>query len=228
MKSKSLVFWLALLLLFAGGSIVYFVVRGVGQRQVSSGAEENVDFGPPLEDFQLMQSTGEKFDSKSLDGEVWIGNFFYSSCPSICVQQNLRVQELQQEFGHRGVKFVSITCDAPTDTPRRLTEYSQRFNAQPESWTFLTGDQQYIERVGKDIFKLPVQHRGHSERLVVIDRQGKIRGAFHFKNAEEMQQLRELVNTLLAEKPADEQEKSDRQPAGTAEEESAVSVDSTL
>src|SRR5687768_12625093 len=165
MTSKILVFWLALLLLFAGSAIAYFSIRGFGPRESASGQEEVVDYGPPLEKFELTRSTGEPFASQSLDGQVWVANFFYSSCPSICVQENLKVQELEREFGDRGVKFVSITCDAPTDTPSRLADYAQRFNAQPDRWAFLTGEQKYIERVGIDIFKVPMSQRYHSERL---------------------------------------------------------------
>ena len=215
MTSKVLVFWLAVLLLFAGSAIAWFSIRGFGEPQAQSGQDEVVDYGPPLEKFELTQSTGDKFASASLDGQVWVANFFYSTCPSICVQENLKVQELGREFGDRGVKFVSITCDAPTDTPSRLADYSQRFNARSDRWAFLTGDQKYIERVGSDIFKVPMSQRYHSERLFVVDRQGKLRGAFEFKNPEEMQKLRQTLNELLAEKPPTDAGE-DKSPAESA------------
>ena len=144
-------------------------------RRCSRAQEEVVDYGPPLEKFELTQSTGDKFKSDSLDGQVWVANFFYSTCPSICVQENLKVQELERQFADRGVKFVSITCDAPNDTPSRLRDYSERFNAKPDRWVFLTGDQKYIERIGSDIFKVPMSRRYHSERLFVVDRKGELR-----------------------------------------------------
>jgi cytochrome oxidase Cu insertion factor (SCO1/SenC/PrrC family) len=200
MTSKVLVFWLAVLLLFAGAAIAYFAIRGFGPPEAALGQEEIVDYGPPLESFELTQSTGETFQSESLDGQVWVVNFFYSTCPSICVQENLKVQELEREFGDRGVKFVSITCDAPTDTPSRLADYSQRFNAKPDRWKFLTGDQKYIERIGSDIFKVPMSQRFHSERLFVVDRAGELRGAYEFKRPDEIQKLRQTLNELLAEK----------------------------
>lgn len=199
MTSKVLVFWLAVLLLFSGSAIAWFSIRGFGEPEVQSGAEE-VDYGPPLEKFELTQSTGDKFASDSLDGQVWVANFFYSSCPSICVQENLKVQELEREFADRGVKFVSITCDAPNDTPSRLRDYSERFSAQPDRWAFLTGDQKYIERIGSDIFKVPMSRRYHSERLFVVDRKGEMRGAFEFARPEEMERMRATLNELLAEK----------------------------
>jgi protein SCO1/2 len=220
MTSKVLVFWLAVLLLFSGSAIAWFSIRGFGEPQVQSGAEEVVDYGPPLEEFELTQSTGDKFASDKLDGQVWVANFFYSSCPSICVQENLKVQELEREFADRGVKFVSITCDAPNDTPSRLRDYSERFNAKPDRWAFLTGDQKYIERIGSDIFKVPMSRRYHSERLFVVDRNGELRGAFEFARPEEMEKMRAMLNKLLAEKAP---EKSTTPATATPAAETAAS-----
>ena len=196
--NKLLVFWLAVLSLSMGGFFVWYVA--VGQRGPVSGQEEVTDYGPPLEHFQLTQSTGEQFDSRQLEGQVWIANFFYSSCPSVCLQENIKVQELNNEFGHRGVRFVSITVDPENDTPTRLADYAQRFNADTKQWAFLTGKFDYVKRVGEDIFHMPVT-RSHSERLIVVDRGGEVRGAFHFKNPIDMQDLRSLVNELLLEEP---------------------------
>lgn len=202
MQSKALIFWIALLLLFAGGTIAWYAVQ---VEPPPSGGDE-VSYGPPLDDFQLTSSQRERFDSRSLAGQVWVASFFYSICPTVCVQQNMRMQELVDQFGSRGVKFLSITCDAEHDTPSRLQEYAQRFNADPAQWIFLTGDQQYIEQVGRDLFKQRVTYRGHSTRMVVVDRAGEIRGAFDHANPVELAQLRLLIDELLKEpapQPAD-------------------------
>lgn len=200
--NKLLIFWIAILLLFAGGFITWYAVQQ-GGGGVTSGQEEVTDYGPPLEHFQLTQSTGDEFDSASLGGQVWVANFFYSSCPSICLRENIAVQELEQEFGHRGVKFVSITVDPKTDTPRRLDEYSQRFNADPDHWFFLTGKMDYIQKIGDDIFQTRIAPGGHTERLFVVDKTGEIRGAYHFQNPVDMQKMRSMLNQLLAEEPGD-------------------------
>ena len=195
--NKLLVFWFAMTLLVVGLICTWYIFRRAGDGPAVG--QEETDYGPPLEHFQLTQSTGDSFNSQSLDGQVWVTNFFYSSCPSICLRENIVVQELEQEFGERGVKFVSITIDPTNDTPSRLDEYSKRFNADPSRWFFLTGRMDYIVRIGKDIFKTPIEPGGHTERLFVIGRKGEIRGAFHFQNPVEMQEMRTMLNQLLAE-----------------------------
>jgi protein SCO1/2 len=201
MRNKVLIFWLALLMLFSGSMIFWMTLRHGKRNQLAVGQENaQIDYGPPLEGFQLTRSDGKQFDSKSMDGQVWVVNFFYSTCPTVCVQQNLRVQELEQEFAHRGVKFVSISCDATTDTPRRLADYTrERGFGGDDSWVFLTGKQEYIERIGLELFKEKVRFRGHSTRLVAIDRAGEIRGAFDHQNPAEFADLRALLGKLLAE-----------------------------
>lgn len=205
--NKLLIFWIAVLLLFAGGFCTWYVFQRADPGPAVG--QEETDYGPPLEHFQLTQSTGDPFKSESLDGHIWVTNFFFSSCPSICLKENVAVQELDQEFGHRGVKFVSITIDPANDTPSRLNEYSKRFNADPSRWFFLTGNMDYITRVGKDIFKTQIEPNGHTERLFVIDRKGEIRGAFHFQNPIEMQEMRAMLNQLISEEPKEEAEDSE-------------------
>lgn len=219
--NKLLVFWLAVLLLFSGAALAWYAVN-LGGRGPSSGQDNVVDYGPPLEHFQLTQSTGEQFDSRTLDGQIWIANFFYSSCPAVCLRENMAVHKLEREFGGRGVKFVSITVKPATDTPQRLADYAERnFNADPQRWFFLTGDMGYIQRIGEDIFQTTVQPGGHTESLFVIDRQGEIKGIFNFQNPVEMRELRSLVNQLLLEpsvddpaSPADESPAESTEPAG--------------
>ena len=130
--NKLLVFWVAVLLLFAGLFTTWYVMQRAKQ-QPATGQEET-DYGPPLESFVLTQSTGDQFNSQSLAGDIWVCNFFYASCPSICLRENFAVQELAEQFAHRGVRFVSITIDPTNDTPSRLADYSKKFNADPKQW----------------------------------------------------------------------------------------------
>lgn len=201
MNSRVLLIFLALLLLAAGGLVVYFGMQLARDRHVSAGADEVTDYGEPVDHFQLTQSTGETFDSNSLEGKVWIASFFFATCPHECRDMNLAKKKLAAEFGHRGVKFVSITCDAETDTPVRLAEEVQRYDADTDTWYFLTGNQQYIEKVGANIFKVHVEPKGHSPHFIVVDQTGEIRGYFNFQNPEEMRNLRDLVNELLVSPP---------------------------
>ena len=143
MKSRPLMFWLAVLLVFSGGVLFLVATGQLRERRRPEGAQE-VSVARPvakiqddanshhstsaaeqeteLQDFVLTDQHGKEFDSTSLRGKVWVGSVFFSSCPSTCRALNLQVSRLQQEYGDRGVEFVSITCDPDRDTPQKLAE----------------------------------------------------------------------------------------------------------
>jgi cytochrome oxidase Cu insertion factor (SCO1/SenC/PrrC family) len=158
-----------------------------------------------LTSFTLTERSGREFRSAELDGKVQVVNFFFSSCPSVCRMQSSKVRELAHEFSGQDVRFLSITCDPQNDTPAALQRYARIFNADPDQWLFLTSTNMvYLRRVGAEIYQVAVDKQRHSERLVVVDRWGKLRDAFHWNNPEEMGEMRAMLKTLL-----DEQEEPD-------------------
>lgn len=151
-----------------------------------------------LSRFELTERSGEAVSSDELLGSPYVVSFFYSTCPSICVQQNQKLQELQRAFEGRGVRFVAISVDPETDTPEVLREYAARFGADPEQWLFLTGDLTYIRRIGGEIFRQPVNKKFHTERFVLVDATGKIEGFYNWPEAKQMERLNESIEAMLA------------------------------
>ena len=112
---------------------------------------------------------------------------------------NMKVAELQREFGSRGVRFVSISCDPQVDTPQVMAQYADMFNADAKQWLFLTGDLQYSRRIGQDMLHVSVNERSHVDQLIVIDAEGESRGAFLALQADQFQLVKTLLEELLAE-----------------------------
>lgn len=160
----------------------------------------------PLDTFTLLDQNADQFDSSSLKGEIWIANFFFADCPSICPQVNSRLADLLRRYGRRherGLHVVSITCDPARDTTSRLYDYARRFAADSKEWHFLTGELAYIQRVGRDIFQVSVDPQTHSSRLIVVDREGKVRGSFLSDQSTDHVALQKLLDELFAE-PSDQ------------------------
>jgi cytochrome oxidase Cu insertion factor (SCO1/SenC/PrrC family) len=207
MKSRTLTFWVAILFLFSGSMLFLFVSGRLGNRGDShprAAAQEiskNVDLKQAAEtmEFQLTNQDGGVFDSKGLEGKVWVGSVFFSSCASTCRAQNMQVAKLQQKYGDRGVQFVSITCDPDKDTPETMKSYARMFGAEHDKWHFLTGDYDLIEKIGTDKFGITVQHQVHSDRLVLFDAEGNCQGAFRSTNVNQFQELEEALDKILAE-----------------------------
>jgi protein SCO1/2 len=158
--------------------------------------------------FQLTNQAGQPFGSANLAGKVWIADFIYSTCPGPCPMISTRMSEMQKPLEKTDVHFVSFSVDPEKDTPEMLGEYAKRLHAQPGRWDFLTGPKAAIYDLSVRGFKLPAAERGgdngqpvHSTRLVLVDRQGQIRGYYDATEADAVTRLLAVVSHLLKAQP---------------------------
>lgn len=152
-----------------------------------------------LTDFSLTSSQKEKVTNATLLGKPYVVSFFYSTCPSVCVRQNEKKKTLYDKFADKGIRFVSVSVDPEIDTPERLAEYADRFQADPAKWLFLTGDMDYISRVGAEVFRIFVTRRGHPEQFIIVDAEGKIFGYYNWTDAEHFLALQQDLESLAAD-----------------------------
>lgn len=157
-----------------------------------------------LPEFSLINQENQPVTLQSLKGYVWVANFIYTGCGATCPTQTQRMSFLQTLVTSDEVKWVSISVDPEIDTPARLQEYANRYKADPAKWFFLTGDTQTIQDVATQGFKLSMKKEDattifHSERFVLVDRMGEIRGYFEFSETGN-KSLREAMARLLKEK----------------------------
>jgi cytochrome oxidase Cu insertion factor (SCO1/SenC/PrrC family) len=170
-------------------------------RNLMAGIPHSEQNSPPwLNEFFLQQTDGSTLYSRDLIGEVWIGSIFFSSCTTHCVEQNRYLRDLQDRLGDRPVRIVSVTTDPQTDTPARLRTYAQEMSAQPNRWIFLTGDSpKYLQRVATEFLGLFVQGSDHATDLAVVDRWGRVRQKFNWRDPDQEAEMLQLIDALLAE-----------------------------
>lgn len=152
--------------------------------------------------FTLTDQTGQPFESSALRGKVWMGAIFFANCPGPCFRENQAIADMLRSIDDPDFMVVSLTCDPDNDTPDVLRRYADRFEADPRRWKFLTGDMKVISEVGQKTFFLPVEVGVHSERGVVFDRQGRLRGGYHLLQPDRVALLEKLIREVLAEPDA--------------------------
>ncbi len=157
--------------------------------------------------FQLTDQNGQPFGSKQLRGKIWMADFIYTTCPGPCPMISSRMSETQKPLRDTDVKLVSFSVDPAHDTPAVLRGYAEKLQAQPGRWEFLTGNKDTIYRLSRDGFKLAVgaEDNGqpiHSTRVILVDRQGIIRGYYDATAADAVTRLLADTNHLLREQPA--------------------------
>ncbi len=131
--------------------------------------------------FELVDQSGHPFDSRSLDGHVWVANFIYTTCKGPCPMMSSQMHQVQTRTAETpDVKLISFTVDPAHDTPPVLAEYATRFKYDPARWCFLTGQMQQLNEVGLKGFKLNSidGQLSHSTRFVLVDRSQRIRGYY--------------------------------------------------
>lgn len=206
-------FWWGLLLLVLGGLLgagAFSILRPAPRPTVEPAGDLPV-LGQ-ISEFELLERSGMMYTRKDLAGQVWVADFFFTSCAGICPMMSNQMARLQEALvGVDGVKLVSISVDPERDTPERLRRYADRYKADPARWWFLTGDKTVIYKLARESFRLGVEETPpeertaetedvlHSSKFVLLDRAGRIRGYYDGDVADTIPRLTRDVRRLLAE-----------------------------
>lgn len=226
--SKTVLAWLAFALVVLGAATIVLAIKYSRDEQVASGASP-ADFeyrkvpasagANWLREYRLTDRSGRLVGSKELAGKVHVVNFFFSTCPTTCLRQNKQFEEVYRGYAPKGVQFASITCDPETDTPSTLRAYANRnFPGADGRWWFLTGNLDYIRRVAAEVYLVPLEFQAHTEKFVVLDKWGNLRGAYHWAKPEELTDLRRKLDQLLAESEPPADLPPQPTPAGASDE----------
>lgn len=137
----------------------------------------------PAPKFELTNQDNVKISNDFYKGKVYVLEFFFATCPSICPKMNANMVTLQNEFfGNPNFGIVSITIDPLHDTPAVLKEHAKILGVKSSNWNFLTGDKDYIYNLSNKGFNIYVGENTkaqggfeHSGLFALIDKNGMIR-----------------------------------------------------
>lgn len=148
--------------------------------------------------FSFINQDRQTVTEKDLKDKIYVANFFFVTCPSICPKMSSQVQRVQRYFEKdKDVMFVSFTVNPKHDTPEVLKEYAQEHKAIAGRWHFLTGEQDKIYDLARYGFALAVVDSSlkspdafiHSEKLVLVDKKSRIRGYYDGTDREDVDRL---------------------------------------
>ena len=163
------------------------VVQGDRIDAVSNHKNKEVETGlvkiGPAPKFELTNQDGKPISNKNYDGKVYVVEFFFSTCPTICPIMNKNMITIQNEFfGNPNFGIASITINPENDTAEVLKKHAQDLGVKSTNWHFLTGDQKYIYEIANKGFNLYAGENKnvnggfeHSGLFALIDKQGNIR-----------------------------------------------------
>ena len=164
-------------------------------------------------EFVLTERSGRPVRRSDLDGVPWVADFIFSRCTGMCPALSTRMADLRRRVAAAGLRarFVSFAVDPAHDTSDVLRAYADRVGATGDDWLFVTGSREaLLDLIGLG-FRLSVEERSpaavaasggdliaHSDRFVLVDGAGQIRGYYHGLDAETGDRLVADLTTLNA------------------------------
>jgi protein SCO1/2 len=157
-------------------------------------------------DFTLTERSGRTVTGAELTGRVWVADFIFTRCQTICPRMTAAMAALATELADTPeIRFVSITVDPAYDTVFVLADFAARYDADPERWLFLTGEKEAIYPLLADSFHLSAEGAdgafNHSTRFVLVDGAGRIRGYYDSTDTAAMRRLGADARRLRRELP---------------------------
>lgn len=174
MKNKSYIGISFIILIFGIYAIPKIINKFKGNDLVEIG---------PAPKFELTDQNNQKISNKNFDGKVYVLEFFFATCPSICPIMNKNMVSIQNEFfANPNFGQVSITINPENDTVEVLKNHAKSLGVTSKNWHFLTGDKDYIMNLSNKGFNIYSGQNSkvaggfeHSGLFALIDKNGVIR-----------------------------------------------------
>lgn len=150
-------------------------------------------------EFQMTDSEGHVFDSKSLAGQVWVADFIYTNCPGPCPLMASKMHKLERQVASDpDVSLVSISVDPEHDTPQVLDKFAHHFGGPTKQWIFLTGSPATVHLLAFETFHVGdvIGKMDHSTKFALVDKRGEIRGYYSVFDPDGMATLEKDVSIL--------------------------------
>lgn len=158
--------------------------------------------------FEFFNQNGKKITNKDFEGKIYIADFFFTTCPSICpvLAKNMsKIQEIYKDDDD--IMLLSHSVMPWVDTVRKIKEYAAEKNAVDNKWYLVTGDRDKIYNIARTSYFADEDFKKtkdesefiHTENFVLVDKKGRIRGVYNGTLSLEVQRLKRHIELLKKE-----------------------------
>jgi protein SCO1/2 len=159
-----------------------------------------------IADFEFVNQMGDTISSNTVKGKVYVADFFFTSCPTICPIMKKEMLRVYEKYdGNPEFLILSHSIDPTFDTQEVLRDYSLKLGIEDAStWNFLTGDQEKIFEIGQTSYLTTAMADQaepggflHSGAFILVDQEGHIRGVYDGTKADQVDRLLADIPKLL-------------------------------
>lgn len=160
-----------------------------------------------IPDFKFVSQYGDTVTGKTLDNKIYVADFFFTNCPTICPKMKVQLKRVYETFkGNPNVMLLSHTIDPDHDSVAVLKEFAQNLGVTGRQWLFVTGDREKIYDIGQNNYLVTAQADAsapggvvHSGAFILVDKAKHIRGIYDGTTEAGVDKLMADMNRLLAE-----------------------------
>jgi protein SCO1 len=202
MKKESTIrsFFLVAMILPAAAYVLFSYYERKIQRLPVLGGSELVNHSRvdhTVEDFNLANQDGMVLSKSRWSDKIVVADFFFTHCTSVCPRMTASLKKVSAEFKNDEALMIgSFSVDPERDSVSQLKSYAQQFSLETKNWDLFTGNKKEIYRLARNGFMIVATDGDggpddfiHSEKLVLLDRQHRIRGYYDGTSDKEVKQL---------------------------------------
>jgi protein SCO1/2 len=157
-----------------------------------------------IADFSFTNQNGKTITQKDYEGKVYVADFFFTTCKSICPKMTTNLVDVQKAFLHNPkVKLLSFSVMPDVDNVSVLKEYAKINGVVDSKWNLVTGDKKAIYTMARKSYLAVKQGKPdeqydmvHTENFVLVDSKKRVRGFYDGTNKEDIQRLIQDINWL--------------------------------
>jgi protein SCO1/2 len=176
-------------------------------KKMVEGKEVEETIYPTIPHFSFQNQYGETVTEKSFEGKIYVADFFFTTCPTICPVMKKNMLKVYQEFNDNpDVQILSHTIDPGHDSVAVLKKYADDLGITGKKWQMVTGERDKIYEIGEKHYFVSAREDSleaggyiHSGHFVLVDKNKHIRGMYDGTTEEETKLLIEDIKVLLKE-----------------------------
>ena len=167
---------------------------------------------PPIsyvQPFSFMNQDGKKVTQRDIEGKVYVANYFFTTCKSICPRMNNEVKKIYEHFrADNDFLILSHTSDPGTDSATRLKRYADSIGVTTKNWIFLTGRKDSLYRQARLSYKIDDPNNNvqsidedflHTQFLALVNKKGEVVKIYDGLKQAEINELIKDAEKLLRE-----------------------------
>ncbi len=199
-------------------SILFFSCSNNAKRLPFLGEMQTIDrmeggklktdtFYQTIPSFSLMNQDSAIINNDSLKNSIYVADFFFTSCPSICPIMSKNMLSVYKKYkGNNEVRFLSHSIDPKHDTIPVLKKYADKLGVEGTQWSFLLGDRDTVYNLARNGYMNYAQENAdvpggveHSGYFILVDKQRRLRGAYDGTDKQQVENLMNDIDILLNE-----------------------------